>query len=65
MSGIQYQALSDAEFERAVYMAIGTAGALPAEIATELAKRNAQGGRDQEHRNNALNPQQLNLPFNV
>lgn len=61
MSGIQYQSLSDSEFERAVYMAIGAAGSLPTEIAKELAYRNANNGRDEEHKNNALNPKQLSL----
>lgn len=63
MSGIQYQSLSDEEFERAVYMAM-SAGSLPPEIATELAQRNQLGGRDWEKTKDQSNPQQLPLPFN-
>ena len=64
MSGIQYQSLSDEEFERAVYMAMGAAGSLPSEVAKELALRNAQGGRDWEKVKDQSNPNQLPLPFN-
>lgn len=64
MSGIQYQSLSDDEFERAVYMAMGNAGALPPEVAKELALRQAQGGRDKEHERARTNPNQKPLPFN-
>lgn len=64
MSGIQYQSLSDDEFERAVYMAMGAAGSLPAEVAKELAQRNAQGGRDWERVKDQSNSKQLPLPFN-
>lgn len=64
MSGIQYSSLSDEEFERAVYIAMGTAGALPDEVAKELAKRELIGGRDLERFNNQFDPKQLPLPFN-
>lgn len=64
MSGIQYSSLSDEEFERAVYMAMNSAGSLPAEVAKELAQRNAQGGRDWERVKDQSNPKQLPLPFN-
>lgn len=64
MSGIQHSSLSDEEFERAVYMALGSAGALPAEVAKELALRNAQGGRDWEKVKDQSNTKQLPLPFN-
>ena len=64
MSGIQYSSLSDDEFERAVYMALGAAGTLPTEVAKELAQRNAQGGRDWERVKDQSNPKQLPLPFN-
>lgn len=63
MSGIQYQSLSDDEFERAVYMTL-MMGALPPEVAKELAIRNAQNGRDWERVKNQSNPNQLPLPFN-
>lgn len=63
MHGIQHSALSDDEFERLVYVAMGAAGALPAEVAKELALRNAQGGRDKEKSRAAHNPKQLNLPL--
>lgn len=63
MSGIQHSTLSDDEFERAVYMAMGAAGALPPEVAKELARRNAQDGRDKERSHDAHNPKQLPLPF--
>jgi hypothetical protein len=45
-------------------MALGAAGSLPAEIAKELALRNAQGGRDWERVKDQSNPKQLPLPFN-
>lgn len=64
MSGIQYSSLSDEEFERAVYMALGAAGTLPAEVTKELAQRNAQGGRDWERVKDQSNPKQQPLPFN-
>ena len=64
MSGIQHSALSDEEFERAVYMAMGAAGSLPSEVVKELAQRNAQGGRDWEKVKDQSNPNQLPLPFN-
>lgn len=64
MQGIQPSTLTDDEFERAVYMALGTAGALPDEVAKELAKREQLGGRDLERFNNKFNPKQLPLPFN-
>lgn len=64
MSGIQYQSLSDDEFERAVYMALGSAGSLPAEVAKELAQRNQLGGRDWEKMQNQSNHKQQPLPFN-
>ena len=64
MSGIQYQSLSDDEFERAVYMAMGAAGSLPPEVAKELAQRNQLGGRDWEKMQNQSNPKQQPLPFN-
>lgn len=64
MSGIQYSSLSDDEFERAVYMALGAAGSLPAEVTKELAQRNAQNGRDWERVKDQSNPKQLPLPFN-
>lgn len=64
MSGIQYSSLSDEEFERAVYMALGAAGTLPTEVAKELAQRNTQGLRDWDHLHNQINPKQLPLPFN-
>ena len=64
MSGIQHSSLSDEEFERAVYMALGAAGSLPAEVAKELAQRNAQGGRDWEKVKDQSNTKQLPLPFN-
>lgn len=63
MQGIQPSALTDDEFERAVYMALGSAGALPDEIAKELALRTDKGGRDLERFNNQFNPTQLPLPF--
>lgn len=63
MQGIQPSALSDDEFERAVYTALGSAGALPDEIAKELAQRNQLGGRDWEKMHNRSNPKQLPLPF--
>lgn len=63
MSGIQYQSLSDDEFERAVYMAIGVAGTLPAEVAKELAQRKINGERDKERSRDAHNPLQQSLPF--
>ena len=64
MSGIQYQSLSDDEFERAVYMAMGAAGSLPTEVAKELAQRNQLGGRDWEKMQNQSNHKQQPLPFN-
>ena len=64
MQSIQSSALTDDEFERAVYMALGVAGALPDEVAKELAKREQLGGRDLERFNNQFNPKQLPLPFN-
>ena len=64
MSGIQYSSLSDEEFERAVYMAMNSAGSLPSEVAKELAQRNAQGGRDWERVKDQSNPKQQPLPFN-
>lgn len=64
MSGIQYQSLSDDEFERAVYMALGAAGSLPTEVAKELAQRNQLGGRDWEKMQNQSNHKQQPLPFN-
>lgn len=64
MSGIQHSTLSDDEFERAVYMALGSAGALPPEVAKELAQRNQLGGRDWEKMQNQSNPKQQPLPFN-
>jgi hypothetical protein len=63
MQGIQYSSLSDEEFERMVYMTLGNAGALPPEVAKELAYRTANNGRDQEHNAAANNPNQLNLPL--
>lgn len=63
MSGIQHSTLSDEEFERAVYMALGAAGTLPTEVAKELAQRNQLGGRDWEKMHNRSNPKQLPLPF--
>lgn len=64
MSGIQHSTLTDDEFERAVYMALGAAGSLPAEVAQELAQRQRQNGRDLERFHNQFNPQQQPLPFN-
>ena len=64
MSGIQYSSLSDDEFERAVYMAMGAAGSLPSEVAKELAQRNQLGGRDWEKMQNQSNHKQQPLPFN-
>lgn len=66
MSGIQYSSLSDEEFERAVYMAMGVAGSLPSEVAKELAQRNALPGRgrDWEKVKDQSNTKQLPLPFN-
>lgn len=66
MSGIQYSSLSDEEFERAVYMAMGAAGSLPSEVTKELAQRNALPGRgrDWEKIKDQSNPKQLPLPFN-
>jgi len=64
MSGIQHSTLSDEEFERAVYMALGAAGTLPTEVATELAQRQRQDGRDWEKVQNQSNPNQQPLPFN-
>ena len=63
MSGIQYQSLSDDEFERAVYTTL-LMGALPPEIAKELAQRNVQNGRDWEKVKDQSNPNQKPLPFN-
>ena len=63
MSRIQYSALTDDEFERAVYMAMGVAGALPNEVAKELAYRTLNGGRDKEREANKNNPDQLSLPL--
>ena len=63
MQGIQPSALSDDEFERMVYMAMGNAGALPPEVAKELAYRISNNGRDREHTASANNPNQLSLPF--
>ena len=63
MSGIQHSTLSDEEFERAVYMALGAAGSLPAEVAKELAQRNQLGGRDWEKMHNRSNPHQQPLPI--
>ena len=65
MSGIQHSTLSDEEFERLVYMAMGSAGALPAEVANELAQRNRQDGRDWEHLKNTLDTKQQTLPFDT
>jgi len=64
MSGIQHSSLSDEEFERVVYMAMGAAGSLPSEIVKELAQRNAQDGRDWEKVKDQSNPKQLPLLFN-
>lgn len=64
MQDIQPAALSDDEFERAVYMALNSAGALPQEVAQELGYRLRHGGRDKEKQHAATNPTQLNLPFN-
>ena len=63
MSGIQHSTLSDEEFERAVYMALGSAGSLPTEVAKELAQRNQLGGRDWEKMHNRSNPHQQPLPI--
>ena len=63
MSGIQHSSLSDEEFERLVYLSLGNAGALPPEVAKELANRQAQGGRDKERSRAAHEPKQLTLPF--
>jgi hypothetical protein len=63
MSGIQHSTLSDEEFERAVYMALGSAGSLPTEVAKELAQRQQKNGRDLEHFNNQFNPHQQPLPI--
>ena len=64
MSGIQHSTLSDEEFERAVYMALGSAGSLPTEVAKELEQRIVKQGRDWEKFQNTLNHKQLPLPFN-
>lgn len=63
MQGIQYSNLTDDEFERAVYMALGSAGALPDEIAKELAQRTDKNKRALDNFNNQFNPTQLPLPF--
>lgn len=63
MSGIQHSTLSDEEFERAVYMALGSAGSLPTEVAKELAQRQRQDGRDWEKVQNQSNPHQQPLPI--
>ena len=62
MSGIQHSSLSDEEFERQVYMALGNAGALPQEIAKELAYRQTHN-REKERSAASLNPKQIPLPF--
>lgn len=62
MSGIQYSSLSDDEFERQVYMAMGNAGALPPEIAKELAYRQTHN-REAERSADSLNKNQLPLPL--
>jgi len=64
MSGIQHSSLSDDEFERAVYMAMNAAGTLPAEVAKELARRNAADSTHWERIKAQSNPKQLPLPFN-
>lgn len=64
MSGIQHSTLSDDEFERAVYMAMNSAGSLPVEVAKELELRIVKQGRDWEKFQNTLNHKQLPLPFN-
>lgn len=63
MQGIQHSSLTDDEFERAVYMALGSAGALPDEIAKELAQRTDKSKRVLERFDNQFNPKQLPLPF--
>jgi hypothetical protein len=67
MSGIQHSSLSDEEFERAVYMALGAAGTLPTEVAKELAQRNALPGRgrDWEKFEDRSNSKQQPLPFDT
>jgi FixJ family two-component response regulator len=62
MSGIQYSSLSDDEFERQVYMTM-VMGALPHEIAKELAVRIANNKRDREQTESLNNPKQQPLPF--
>jgi hypothetical protein len=61
MSGIQHSSLSDDEFERQVYMTM-VMGALPPEVAQELAKRQTTD-REKERSAASLNPKQQPLPF--
>jgi len=63
MSSIQYQRLTDDEFERMVYATL-KAGELPAEVVKELSERK-DNDRELQMSRDALNPLQLTLPFNT
>lgn len=63
MQGIRPSALTDEEFLLHVASAIDKAGTLPEEVVKELIYRSEKGGRDEEKRAAATNPNQLNLPF--
>lgn len=62
MHGIQPSALSDAEFERLVFLSLNKAGDLPPEVARELAAR-AIERKDIQTLRNATNPKQIPLPL--
>lgn len=62
MQGIQHSCLTDEEFERHVYMALGNAGALPPEVIKELAVR-LNKDREKERVAATNNPNQLTLPL--
>lgn len=62
MQGIQYSSLTDEEFDRLVYAALGNVGALPPEVAIELAVR-LNKDREKERVAATNNPNQLTLPL--
>jgi hypothetical protein len=65
MPGIQPSSLSDEEFLSHVNLLIDKSGLLPQEVINELALRAKSGGRDKQKSSDALNPNQLPLPFDA
>lgn len=61
MAEVQHRTLTDDEFERAVYAALGAAGSLPVEVVKELARRNAAPSPA----DTPDNSRQLTLPFSA